>query len=167
MEPKKRGGVKTPINKTTLIPQVAGLLALGKTYTGIAQSLNVGFGTVQYIARLDETKALVKEIGDSALVVAKATIKNSVSKNIELACEVLQEHLKKERSLEAVKLVFKVAGALADEPVTQNQGPGTIQVILPGSTVRNEKPTIETEFSLEMPEVNDGEQEVDLGPGET
>ena len=156
---KKRGGVKTPINKTTLIPQVAGLLALGKTYTAIAQSLNVGFATVQYIARLDETKAMVKELGDSALTVAKATIKSSVSKNIELACEVLHEHLKKERSLDAVKLVFKVAGVLADEPTTTNQGPGTIQVILPGAHV--DKPPIEVDsgqVDLQPYEPNDNDQ---------
>lgn len=147
---KKRGGLKVPINEAALIPQVAALLALGKTTTAIAQDLNLGYNTVKRLSGLEDTKALVKDIGDSAMAVAKAVIKRRVGDSVDLACEVLKEHLDDERSLEAVKLVFKVAGALTDEPANQNQGAGTIQVIMPGAHA--EKAAVEvTSFELEPP----------------
>ena len=157
MSESKRGGVMQPIQKTVLIPQIAALLVLGKSTAQIAQQLNVGFNTVKKLATLDETKALVKEAGDSAMDVAKACIKNAIRESVELANEVLLEHLREERSLDAVKLVYKVAGALSDEPVKQNQGNGNLTVVLPGGVVtQNEVIDVTSNSS----------QEVDVGPGE-
>jgi hypothetical protein len=143
MTEKKQGGWRAPVNESALIPQVASLLAVGKSPTVIAQELNIGFNTVKRLATLDATKAMIKEIGDSAMSVAKALIKKRIGDSVEIACEVLTEHLKEERSLDAVKLVFKVAGALTDEPVQAGTGNQTLQIIMPGAAA--EKPAIEVE----------------------
>lgn len=141
----KRGGKKDPLDEGFLIPRVAALLIMGKSTTEIADTLNIGFNSVRKIREMEATKAMVRDNSEAVLGVAKAVIRKKTAEMVELAGEVLLEHLKKERSLDAVKLVFKVAGALSEEPVQKNQGSGTIQVILPGSTINNDKPAIEVE----------------------
>lgn len=133
-----RGGKKDPIDEGFLIPRVAALLVLGKSTSEIADTLSVSFNTVKKIAVMDATKSMVRDMGESVLSVAKSVIRKRTADMTELACEVLLEHLKKERSLDAVKLVYKVAGVLADEPVQKNQGSGAITVVLPGAQLTQE-----------------------------
>jgi hypothetical protein len=164
---KKRGGIRPPTNDALHITQIAGLLAIGKSATEIARQLNLGYHTVKRISNKDECKSVVAEITSSYKETAKAVAAKAVADMTDLAVEGLKKALK-EGNIQAVRTHFQVLGLIGqEESQTKQQGTGTIQVILPGAHA--EKPAIDVDTSnitLEMPEVLNGEQEVDLGPGE-
>lgn len=157
-------GKKTPVDEIVLIPKIAPLLALGRSTSDIAATLKIGFNTVRRIVQKDDCKQAVREITDSYRDIAKAYCAKAIAEMNELSMEGLKKALK-EGNVQAIRTHLQVIGLLgAEESNKQQQGAGTIQVILPGAHA--EKPAIETEFSFEPPEVSSGEQEVDLGPGE-
>lgn len=129
------GGLKTPINEMVLIPKVAPLLALGKTTSEIATTLNIGFQTVRRLAQKDETKQLVREITDSYKDVAKAYCAKAIAEMNELSMDGLRKALK-DGNIQAIRTHLQVIGLLGtEEAAKQQQGAGTIQVILPGASV--------------------------------
>lgn len=165
MTEPKRGGIRPPTNDALYTPQIASLLALGKSATEIARQLNLGHATVKRIANKDECKAIVAEITTSYKETAKAVAAKAVSEMTELAVEGLKKALK-EGNIQAVRTHFQVIGLIGQEEAdaSKKQGSQTLQIIMPGAHA--EKPALETEFSFDPPEVSSGEQEVDLGPRE-
>jgi uncharacterized protein involved in tolerance to divalent cations len=132
------GGKKLPVNDALLIPQIAAQLALGKSCMAIADNLNVGYHTAKRISKMDETKAIVKEIGDSYKEVAKAVAVKAISEMTELAVEGLKKALK-EGNVQAVRTHFQVVGLLGqDDQALKDKGGGSLTVVLPGGSLTQE-----------------------------
>lgn len=146
------GGLKTPVNEIAVIPKIAALLACGKTRTEIAQTLNLGYATVVRLGQKDECKTIVQEIGNSYKDVAKAAAIKAVSELTDLAIEGFKKALK-DGNIEAIKTHFKVIGILGVDENKQQQGGGTIQVILPGANITNQE-VIDVK-GVEIPESSD------------
>lgn len=131
------GGKKVPVNDALLIPQVAAQLALGKNCTEIAQTLKAGYNTVKRISKLDETRAIVREIGDSYKEVAKAVAVKAISEMTYLAVEGLKKALK-DGNVQAVRTHFQVVGLLTQDEQKQDKGNGALTIVMPGGTLAQE-----------------------------
>jgi hypothetical protein len=147
---KKRGGFRSPTNDALFIPQIASLLALGKTATEIARQLNLGFHTVKRISQKDECKAIVAEITTSYKETAKAVAAKAVSEMTELAVEGLKKALE-EGNVQAVRTHFQVIGLLGvEEQGSKDKGSGALTIVMPGASVSQN----------EVIEVSDGQVEL-------
>ncbi len=143
-EPKPKrswGGSREKVVVDELMTrQVASLLATGATSVKIAQDLGVSRNVVARIAGMDSTRALVKEIGDSAIAGAKAEIRLATAGMVRKIMDVINQNLD-EGNLDAVKVGLKILGFQDNEPV--NQGAATLQVIMPGAAVPESPKTFE------------------------
>lgn len=138
---KKWGGKREKLVIDELLTrQVASLLASGANNTQIANELQISATMVRKISAMPETKAMLKEVGESALAGAKALIRQRTAKLAEKIVDVIEAQLA-EGNLDAVKIGLKVLGFSDQEQVVQ--GAQNLTVVLPGASAS--RPAIEVE----------------------
>jgi len=154
-EPKR---AKPLANDTLCTPQIASLLALGKSNFEIAKQLHLGHATVKRIANKDECKAIVAEITTSYKETAKAVAAKAVAEMTELAVEGLKTALK-EGNVQAIRTHFQVIGLIGQEEAdaSKKQGAQTLQIIMPGAHAEKPAVEVESEFSFEPPSTEERE----------
>lgn len=128
----KRGGKREKIVLDELMTrQIASLLVANTPMGEIASKLDLPYNTTRKIANSKAVRGMLKEVGEAALTEAKNQIRKGVADLVPLALEALKKNLE-EDSIEAVKVVFKTAGAL-EKDMEKDAGITAIQVVLPGS----------------------------------
>lgn len=129
-----------------LTRQVASLLASGYNIRQVSKELKMSYTFASQLAYSPAVREMIKSVGEAALAEVKAVVRRGVANLTDLALEVLKEQLEKERSLEAVKLTFKVVGVLDDSP-ERDAGVTAIQVILPGDKKSEKEVEVEHDSS--------------------
>lgn len=131
-KPKRHGGPREKVVIDELMTRrIASLLISNTSMGDIAKQLDLPYNTARKIANGDAVRGMLKEVGEAALTEAKNQIRKGVADLVPLALEALKKNLE-EDSIEAVKVVFKTAGALEKE-MEKDAGITAIQVVLPGS----------------------------------
>ncbi len=119
-------------NHDMLCRQVAALVATGATQEAIRQQLNISRAVVSKLVADPSTRQYVSEMGEEVTKAALIRIRQDISRMTGLALKALEANLRK-NSMEAVKTLLRVAGALDQEnSPTQDTN---LTVIMPGGKV--------------------------------
>jgi hypothetical protein len=93
---------------------------------------NINWRHVDRLLKSPECKRIMSELNESAMATAKSYARQKAASLMSKAFEVLEKHLnKKDGSLQAVAMVFKVGGV--DTPEEAKQTGTTLNVIMPGT----------------------------------
>ena len=123
-----------PANHDLLCRQAAALVASGATQEAIRQQLNLSRYQVARLVNDPTTKKYVEDMGEEVTKAALNRIRQDIAKMTGLALKALEANLKK-NSMEAVKTLLRVAGALDQEAKAPSDT--NLTVIMPGAKVES------------------------------
>lgn len=113
-----------------IIPQVVAMVLAGANILEISREMNMNRGTVRKIMASYRFKELLDKANEGALKNAVAQARTGMAKLVTEALRVIEEKLKQDNSLEAVKIVMKGLGLDNEEQKVQDTN---LTVILPGA----------------------------------